>query len=523
MKRGVWAAMAVCCLRAAAQDAAPCAIAGTVLDSASDRPIGRARVMAEVPGSYSFVKLTDERGNFCFEKLTPANYHVAVQKAGYAEAWHPVTLSVEEDGVVKPIVLRMTRYASISGTVLGADGEPVPGAEVTEWERIRINGQWRPQEADHVSADGNGVFTISQVLPGTYYLSVKGAGLSGSRYMEAAVEQEVETFYSGSTSFAGATPVEVKAGEQLDGLVLTLRKGRLRSVTGRIPSPPRSGFLSYQAETETGWGSSGSIPMAKDGTFAKIGLPPAHYTIRLNDGKRWIAMREVDLTVGDATGVTLEPVETVDIPVTFRTEGQGAPFRPGTGGWDTLLLRESADEGVQLHADDDGSYRFVGVRRGIYRLRVELAGRRLYLKGVAYGGEAQTANRVDLRSTRAGSLELTFSSNVAEVQGRVSADEGADITVILVDAVKGPEAARIAGQAGTDQRGRFELATVPPGKYRLFAIEGFREAEWGSAGLAKTLTGKSVDLDLREGESRQVSVTAISAGEWQAAVRKNGG
>jgi hypothetical protein len=67
------------------------------------------------------------------------------------------------------------------------------------------------------------------------------------------------------------------------------------------------------------------------------------------------------------------------------------------------------------------------------------------------------------------------------------------------------------------------LPGVAPGKYRLFAIEGFDDEEWGSPELAKVLQAKSVELQLKESDKRQVSVTAITAGEWAAAVKKTGG
>src|ERR1035438_3578289 len=73
------------CLRAWAQQPA-CVVGGTVTDSSSKQPVVRARVIAEVTGAYSLVQLTDRQGNFCFPHLSPATYHVLVQKAGYMEA-----------------------------------------------------------------------------------------------------------------------------------------------------------------------------------------------------------------------------------------------------------------------------------------------------------------------------------------------------------------------------------------------------------------------------------------------------
>jgi hypothetical protein len=518
------------CLPALAQQP-PCVIGGTVVDSASNRPVARARVMAS--GSYSLVRLTGEQGDFCFEKLDVGEYRVLVQKPGYEETEHGVVLAVEETGVINPLAIRMTPYAIIAGMVLDDSGEPLSGAEVTVWNRVRGKTGWGPEEVESRNSDNHGAFRFSELAPGTYYLSVNQAENDehGSAFPmvgsdgQPLLEKPVETFYAGAFSFGGATPLELKAGQHADSLVLTLKKTRLRRVSGRIAYPPRSAFLTYEGESETGRGAEGAIPIARDGTFVKLGLPPAHYTLRLNDGPQAIAQKEVDLTIGDAQGVTLEPIVTVDIPVVFHTEGKGPAFLPrAPGGAPSVLVREDSGEPIVLQTVGDRAYRFAAVPLGVYRLELAMAGQSLYLKGVSYGGETQTGNKVDLRSARTGGLELTFSAKVASVQGRAVPPSGeagenqsTDLTVILVGAD-----VSIALETGTDQKGRFQMRTVPPGKYRLFAIEGFDDGVWGSPELAKALAAKSVEVELKESEKKQVSVTIISAGEWNAALKKIG-
>jgi protocatechuate 3,4-dioxygenase beta subunit len=537
MMRGTAAGVMILCLRALAQEPAPCTLRGTVTDSASHQPVVRARVMAEVRGSYSFVRLTDEQGSFCFERLTPANYHLTVQKAGYLDMQRSAILAVEENTVLKPLAMEMTRYGAISGTVVDDAGEPVPGAEVTVWDRVRDKSGWSPTEADRATADSNGRFRISELAPDTYYLSVKPVDANYGRIAlplldsqgQMPREKEVETFYSSSFSFSGAHPVEIGEGRQVENLVLTLRKAPVRRLTGRVESPPSSGFLRCLGETETGSPANAVLPIGKDGSFTAADLLPAQYTCQLMDGHRLIASKEVDLANGDALGITLDPIETVDVPVTFRTEGKGPAFRLQNM-VDVLLLADGLDGAVTPRVQDDGSYRFEGVPRGLYRVRFNnYTGQKLYLKGTVYGGEAVSDNgTVDLRSGAPKALEVTFSSKLAELQGRAVApkgtadDESDGVTVILVDQASRGEELAVARRAETDQKGRFHMATVPPGKYRLLAIEGFDEDDW-SPSLAKALGEKSVDLELKESEKKQVDVTVISADEWEAAVKKSGG
>jgi hypothetical protein len=184
-----------------------------------------------------------------------------------------------------------------------------------------------------------------------------------------------------------------------------------------------------------------------------------------------------------------------------------------------MLVQDRSDDAFMLEAAADGSYRFPGVTRGFYQLHTELMDRKLYLKKVIYDGEIQTRDKVDLRAGRPGGLEITVSYNVAEVQGKVTISEGEadDLTVLLVSGTD------IVHETHTDQKGRFQMPAVAPGKYRLFAIDGFDDDDWGSPELVKELVAKSVEIDLKENEKKQVSMTPISADEWAAAVKKFGG
>ena len=521
-------------LRALAQEPV-CAIGGAVVDSANHKPVVHARVMAEVSGSYSLVKLTDEQGSFCFQRLTPADYHLTVQKAGYMETEHGAILAVEENTVLKPLALEVTRYGAISGMVVDARGEPAPGAEVRLFERVRDKSGWSPNALQSVTADSRGAFRISELAPGAYYLSAKLADPYENRFVfpflesdgQIPREKEVETFYSASFTFADANPVQVGEGKLVENLVLTLKKAPVRRVTGRIENLPANGMLHFQAETQTGSYLGGAIPIAQDGRFAGLNLLPEKYTLWLRGDQGLIARKDVDLSNGDALGITLDPIETVDIPVTFRTEGKGPLFHPGNRG-DLLLETDGSDGVVAGQVEEDGSYRFKGVPRAVYRVHIEAMGQKLYVKAMTYGGEAVAENRLDLRAGAPKALEVTLSAKLAELQGRAvvqaatGGEESDGVTVILVDQTNHSAELTIARQVETDQKGRFRMGTVAPGRYRLFAIEGFDVDRWGKD-LANALAEKSVDLELKESEKKQVSVTVISSDEWAAAVKKSGG
>jgi hypothetical protein len=515
-------------LRVFAQPA--CTIRGTVTDEADNRAIVRARVIAESESHASYLRLTDDRGRFCFERINPARYQVVVQKSGYLEELHGVSLTVEEGSEVKPVQIRMTAFASIAGVVVDADGGLQPNADINLWRRVRDKKGWQPESVESASADRQGAFGFSRLAPGQYYLSVRRSDsnwrrtnfhFADSKGLEPR-EMQVEAFYSASFTFAGATAVMAKAGEQVEGLILTIRQTPPRRIAGRIGNVPKSGYLTFTEAAESPWSSMGTISYGADGSFTRDGIPPGRYTLTLRDGSRRVSRKDVDVTNGDAVGIVLDPLETFDIPIVFRTEGKAPPFHPLAPGWGTLV-DEALEEGIPGRIEDDGSYRFVDVPRGVYRLVLKLNGQILYVKKLAAGGKEFPHAALDLREGSPGSIEITLSPNFAEVQGRAVMSRGDDsdsddpITVVLADGLS------LIQQAGTDQKGRFKLTDVAPGSYRMFAIVGFDEDQWGSPELAKALTGKSVEVEVKESEKKDVTLPVISSDEWEAAVKKSGG
>jgi hypothetical protein len=94
------------------------------------------------------------------------------------------------------------------------------------------------------------------------------------------------------------------------------------------------------------------------------------------------------------------------------------------------------------------------------------------------------------------------------------------VTVLLVDGAAGAGGAEIIETAIPDQTGNFQMESLRPGPYRLFAIQDFDEDDWGDPKLAAALAAKSVAVDLKESEKRQVELPPITSEEWTAAVER---
>ena len=60
------------------------ALVGTVVDSASGKPLESVQVVLRIPGGgRSFWTLTDNRGGFVLGRVPPGHYHMIVRRLGY--------------------------------------------------------------------------------------------------------------------------------------------------------------------------------------------------------------------------------------------------------------------------------------------------------------------------------------------------------------------------------------------------------------------------------------------------------
>jgi hypothetical protein len=217
---------------------------------------------------------------------TPAGLPAAEPPRGatrqYARVYFPgtsdvggarvVTLGLGEirDGVDVDMVLTPT--SAISGVIIGPDGAPFPGAEITLREADdALDAAAIIAPLAPVRSAGDGTFTVKAVPPGRYRLSVSTANVT-----PLWAEQELST-----------------DGRSVDGLTLSLHPGM--TVSGRLifqaaelsppgseaiararvtlrPDDPSNGVVGVRARAS-------SAAVAPDGTFEVTGLAPGAYRI----------------------------------------------------------------------------------------------------------------------------------------------------------------------------------------------------------------------------------------------------
>src|ERR1700690_440493 len=150
-------------------------ITGVVLDDATGAPVPRAVVKLETKSAdpSDAVAWTDDHGGFLFSRVPPGQYSLTAQRDGYELARfgtvsreqppEVLSLATAED---RRVTLRMRPVGSISGTVTGPDGDPLPGANISLLVAGYNRRKPRYWQQHGAQTDGRGRYPIGGLPPG---------------------------------------------------------------------------------------------------------------------------------------------------------------------------------------------------------------------------------------------------------------------------------------------------------------------------------------------------------------------
>ncbi|MBU1627594.1 carboxypeptidase regulatory-like domain-containing protein, partial [bacterium] len=171
-------------------------IFGTVINYIDGSPYTVKDAKVRIDGK-DFVTLTNEKGNFSFEKVPTGIVHIIAEKEGVGSG--KADAQVKEDQITEvKIVLSGTGVGtgSIVGIVINAEGNPVAGA------KVRIDGKDMTASTNEM-----GKFTFERVPVGLVLLKAEKEG-AGSGKAEVKVIQgqvsEVKIVLSGTSTGYGS-------------------------------------------------------------------------------------------------------------------------------------------------------------------------------------------------------------------------------------------------------------------------------------------------------------------------------
>ena len=412
-------------------------IAGVVSAADTGRPLRLSQVSLSgdaLTANRSFVTGAD--GRFEFADLPGGRYSLQIYRPGFLRTQYgakrpngPGTSVVVTDGQrATDLVVRLTKLASISGTVYDQSGEPVPGVSVEALTYTMRTGvrMLSSVYGKALSTDDRGVYRYAGLDAGDYLMAAgPSRAIGGVRVLAAsdidralqalasgrlpaenATEKELVSYapvyFPGTTDLAGAETITLKDGEDRSGIDLHLQFVPTARLDGTIVMPdgqPASNVPLAVKITSVPdsmdlfrVGDPGQARSDAQGRFSFSSVAPGQYEITARVGAPapsvdpfgqtvtsspalLFAQSSVIVSGSDATvALTLQPGVTIAGSLVF--DGTTKPPTDMRGIRVSLAAPAYAASvgATATQANADGTFRIAGVAPGRFRLAATVPG-----------------------------------------------------------------------------------------------------------------------------------------------------
>ncbi|HTB10677.1 MAG TPA: carboxypeptidase regulatory-like domain-containing protein [Bryobacteraceae bacterium] len=545
MTRAKLCLLCVTCVNLFAQPAGRGVISGTVVEAASGDAVRKAVVTVSwhgTPRSWATTR-TDGSGRFSFEELPAGKYDLRATKTGLGTATYGAN-SIRELGDVitlgegethGDIKLRFLRSATISGTVVDPDGDPVAAVNVTLLRASRNLDERRLTNYQGANTNDRGEYKFTGIDAGEYYLRcIPNMPFMGPITRSQVPEQDPRTmmvpqFFGGARDSKDAAPLVVRGGDSLTGIDFHLTSAHPAIITGRVTGVPQldppadpaqpvvngrrifrgngqmvSVSLRQYDDNDLYFGNSGAGAQGPEYRFEMPNNVPGRYRIEANihtKDKGYYASQIVDAHEG-SNDIVLSLLPGVEVKGHLNVEGPGA--RPVESFTVTLAAGSMRDGNYSGRVKKDGSFSIEDVPPGQWFLNVNPSPMQFFEKSVRLGDKDIAYQHFEIPPRLDAPLNITISSNVATVSGEVDSggadDKRAGILLEPVGIRHG--LTRFYYAATADDSGKFKLNAVAPGKYRVYALAKIAPASYRnpeSGDLLGAVKELAEELDVPEG------------------------
>jgi hypothetical protein len=487
----LWASLAAMAQTPAPGSDKPIAVQGVVTNSVTGEPVLRAHVVLRSgtqgqQGQASqkrYAALTAVDGKFTITAIDPGRYSVAIDKTGFITTSDVPMMNLQPGDSKDDLKFKLTPCGSIVGRVLTAEGDPVDNAMVVI-ENYPSN----------TTTDEKGQYRLGGLAPGKYRIraTIQDIGMLPEIRTDGTKEVHyAPTYHPSALLPESATRVEARAGSETTGIDIRMVRTPIVRISGMVAGLP-PGTQDAHIELRKGRSSSSGNNLKADGTFELWKADPGKYIVvatwNTPAGVRIQSTpAEVEVADRDIDRVVLNVLPPIALAghiqfdddkarpqqpqVNVRRQGlqaQQTPLQSASQRIMIMSMEGFSSQTANLGADD--TFQLNNLSPNRYRLMISWGP--AYIKSIRIGSTQVDGNVLDLRQGTPGdSVTIVVSSAMGTISGKVTDDKGPATAASVMLAPDDTESGQGNRFVDVQPDGAYIMPTIPPGKYRIVAID----------------------------------------------------
>lgn len=507
-----------------------CTLRGKVVNSVTGEPIRNALVQVSIGTTRSALTLAD--GSFQIAGLPAGDMPITIRKPGFFSeqeiqplARGQFTAALGPDS--PPVALKLVPEAVIFGTIKDEYSEPLEGMNVRLTRISMGSGHKSREQQGTTETDETGSFRFAELLPGTYYLSVRqGADLLARFRLRTLLPRTSgypTEFYPGVSEISSATPIKMVPGKRMQ-IDMSLAAKPLFRVGGTVSGYAEGQRVALQITDPAGE----ALGLAPDfnpqtGRFQFAGLPPGTYTItaRAADtlGRLALARKQV-IVNADVANLHLFLAGTRTIPVNLRREFLNAPPPENLGqqlfpATITMIPDGDPSDGQPRAAGFGGDrehprVEIGGVEPGTYAVQIEPT-QGGYIYSAKYGAVDLLRDDITIDADApVESIEVVVRDDAAALSGTLTSDGHRTHGAILLVLESAPRHLKLAP---ADSAGSFQFSQLAPGNYRIVGLDQIDDVEYRDQDFLRKYLQKGQEITLSPGQSAAIQLELVHVGD----------
>ena len=463
-------------------------VTGTVTNGATHEPMAGVDVTIFDANDVHKVS-TDAMGGFRIEGVKSC-CRLIFDKEGFEAvgSWNLLFRSATDP---EPLNLTMLPYPTLRGRVLDPERRPIPGSTV---EATRL--QWG-QETATVRSDGS--FAFEHMSPGEWVLRATPAAAQATESTELA-----PTYFPDASERGGAERVLLKAGANLSGYDIVVRRAPVFRLSGRVID--ERGEAAAGASLEIATARTKSTANA-DGNFELPRVWPGSDVLKAEWRRGETVLRgfrQVAVQDRDIDDVAMRVAPPLAVSGTVELDGKPAKVEG------SVSLEPVDGDGLPARADfSDSGIHFDAVYPGRYRLGIRAGtafGHRMYLESVQLGERDILMHEFEV-APGLPPFRVVLKTGGGHVRGTVK--DGLGGIVVLAPE---EEALRVSTFMAVQffSGDYFQIDNVRPGNYYVFAIRGsFNEDRMRDPAYAGLRLAGALAVRVEENHTETVSLQYV--------------